>query len=464
MEKITFIHVSKIIDRKSPVLLLPLGLIAIANFLKENKIESEILHLALEKTISPQFNLIDYLKENNRHILCLSLHWHQQSNDVINAIKSIKKEMSSSYVILGGFSASFFAEEILKNFKEVDFIVKGDAEIPLLKLIKSLNSGKKNYGNIPNLLWRSGKKIMKNEQSYVISQKEIDSLKFSNFSFIKNFAKYLKIRINEIESLNAESNPGKNIFYYNCGRGCSANCLFCGGSNLSQKIINNRPTPIFVSHKSVIRELKKNLSYGFNIWHNSFDPYPSSDYYPELFRKIRKEKLKVSLQFESWGLPSEKFIDEFSGTFEPDSLLIISPFCGSESVRRRNRGCFFSNNELIKALRYAYSKNVRIEVCFTAGLAFEKREDVLETLSLINFIKKNFKDIIIMCETIEFEPAAPWFINRKKYGISSSRKTFMDFYKIHKKESNIGYCTEELKEKEINRFVRLLKSKISPIQ
>lgn len=454
--KVTFIHASKALRGNPDILLLPIGLIALASFLQDNKISSEIIHLELEKSLDPKFDLINYLRKNNKQILCFDLHWHYQANKVSRIIRKIKDKIPRSIIIVGGFTASFFVEEILKNFPEIDFIIQGDSEIPLLSLVKALQRKSRNYVTIPNIAWRSKKKTIINKISYTVSQKILDNLKFSNFEVVKNYAKYNKIHLNCPNCLGCNKRCD-SIFYYNCGRGCLVNCSFCGGSNISQRILNARKGIKLIGHDSVIKELRSALSYNLITWYTCFDPYPRGNYYIELFKKIRKENINLSLQFECWSLPTKKFINEFIRTFKRNkSEIIISPECGSDSIRKKNKGYFFSNNELIDIIKYASLKGVRMRLFFTAGLPFEKKEDIVRTLSLINFTKK-FRNVEIECFPIEFEPASPWPLEAQKYGISSNRRTFMNYYQIHQKKSDIGYETNYFTRKQINNIVQLLR-------
>lgn len=455
--EIKFIHVSKNIRGNPSILLLPIGLVGLADFFKQNGYNSEILHLELEKSLDSKFDLINYLKSNNGNIFCFDLHWHYQSNKVIETVKRIKKEIPNSYIILGGFTASFFAEEILKKFKQVDFVIKGDAEIPLLNLIKELKAGRDDFKLIPNLVWKQNGDVITNKQSFVISQEIINKIRFSNFKLIKHYQRYNRFHLNQ-KCLDCRKKCDK-IFYYSCGKGCSVNCSFCGGSCLAQKNINNRNKPVFISHDSVIKDLKNTVSLGINTWYSSFDPYPNGDYYLKLFKRIRKEKLNLAIQFESWSFPTKKFIDEFVKTFDQEKSLIgISPESGSDSVRKKNKGYFYTNKQLINTLKYASSKKVNIWLYFTAGLPFEKKSDIMETLAMVNFMRNNFDNIRINNSFIELEPASPLFIQRRKYGILSNRRNFNDYYKIHKKRSNAGYRTKYLSESEIESANRLIRA------
>jgi radical SAM superfamily enzyme YgiQ (UPF0313 family) len=465
MDKFLFVHTSKNTEENPDTLLMPIGLVALAKFIKENGYNAEILHLDIEQSIDPNFNLIEYLKKNDFSIVGFDLHWHYQSNRVIKTAKEIKRDNPKIKIILGGFTASFFSEEILGDFREIDFIIRGDSEIPLLKLIEHISYGKNDFKSIPNLVWREGNKIIKNKQTYVVSQEIIDNLKFSNFLIIKNYETYMRLRLNSKKCLTCKKNCNKKYFFYNSGRGCSVNCSYCGGSSISQKIINCRKKPILINHDSVIRELRNSISLGLNIWYTCFDPYPKSSYYPDLFNKLKEQNMRMGLIFESWSLPSKEFIDQFAGCFDLNtSQIIISPDVASESVRKRNKGFFYSNKDLIKTINYAEKNKIPVTLYFAAGLPFEKKIDIIKTLALINFIKNKFRNVKIIAREIEFEPASPSFLNRKKYGVSSYRNTFLDFFNIHETKSDLGYYTKNISSDEVCSTIRLMNAEANCIK
>lgn len=452
-----FVHTSKSTEEVPDILLMPIGLVALANFIKENGYDAEILHLDIEQSIDPNFNLHEYLKRNDVSIVGFDLHWHYQSNRVIKTAKEIKRNNPKINIVLGGFTASFFSEEILGDFREIDFIIRGDSEIPLLKLIEHIFCGKNDLESIPNLVWRKGNKIIINKQTYVVSQEIIDNLKFGNFLIIRNYETYTRLRLNSPKCLACKKNCNNKYFFYNAGRGCSVNCSYCGGSSASQKIINCRKKPILINHDSVIRELRNSISLGLNIWYTCFDPYPKSSYYPHLFNKLREQNIRMGMTFESWSLPTKEFIDQFAACFDPNtSKIIISPDVASESVRKRNKGFFYSNEDLIETIHYAGENKIPVILYFTAGLPFEKKTDILETLDFITFIKNKFRNVKIIAREIEFEPAAPSFLKRRKYGISSYRDTFLDFFNIHETRSDLGYHTGNISSEEICSAIKLM--------
>ena len=125
------------------------------------------------------------------------MHWHFQTYDVLEAAKQLKQSIPDSKIILGGFTATYFADDIIDNFDAVDMVIKGDSEIPLLSIIEN-----KSLKEIPNLVWRKGNKIFINPQTYAMSKDILDSLSFTNFSLIEHFNEYKKLGIPKSDSEN----------------------------------------------------------------------------------------------------------------------------------------------------------------------------------------------------------------------------------------------------------------------
>ncbi len=433
-----FIYVPKWVNwgvEKHQCALLP-GVLALADFLNKNNFSAKIIHLGLEKYLNPDFSLIRYLSENKVRIVGLSLHWHFQSYDVIEVAKNIKKELPYIKIVLGGFTASFFDKEIMENFKFVDFIIRGDAEKPLLALTKCLKFSNKVFGNIPNLTHRKEGVIIRNKHNYVANNRILNQLCYSNLELLKNFKEYFeyikKTQIAIAEVFKIIENKDDKVFIYHFGRGCSVNCSFCGGSNLSQRIINNR-FDIAIKTRGVIRDFKRLVNKGVNHIYACFDPCPDERYFIKLFKKIRKEKIRIKFSFEPWQyLPSTQFIDEFKKTFLPGSTILLSPDSGSEIIRKKNRGVYFSNKDLIKTISQLSYAGIPTKVYFTMGLAFEKEKDLIKTIALITYLQSRFSLLKFNVQLAMVEPASPWSLRPRYFGLQIIRKTFMDYFYYHK--------------------------------
>ena len=169
---ILFIHTPKLNNYYKPIgeyifiLFIPVGLLGLADLLNRNGYKTRIIHLGVEFAKYKKIDLNKIIIENKPDIIGLDLHWHHQSYDVIEFAKKIKIIDHNVKILLGGFTASYFAEEIMKNFDCIDFIIKGEAEIPIIELIKQTKSGKE-YNTIPNLVYRENNEIKSNPIRYI---------------------------------------------------------------------------------------------------------------------------------------------------------------------------------------------------------------------------------------------------------------------------------------------------------
>jgi len=108
------------------------------------------------------------LKEVSEQIL-RSVHWagypliglsicYGQLTSSLYFVRQIKKVSPHSRILVGGSScAGRMGESLLRTFPEIDFVVNGEGEIPLLQLVKSLFKGPRNQEDppVPGLLTRS---------------------------------------------------------------------------------------------------------------------------------------------------------------------------------------------------------------------------------------------------------------------------------------------------------------------
>ncbi len=457
-KNILFVHEGKPVDKgANKIILMPMGLISLADFIESKSLKSHIIHLPTEKHLDPEFDIIKKIEELEADIICLDIHWHQQLYFVTNLIKKIKEEMPNKYIIVGGYTASYFYNELMNDFKEIDYIIRGDGEVPLKQLVNLLYDGnsEKELRKVPNLVWRKKSKPIINPLSFTHCEKSLGKLNHANFDLIVNKEHYIKPRIFE-GVLKKPIKKEQTVFFYNCGRGCPYNCSICGGSKSSQRIISNRKKISYTPIPTVIENLKKAKSEGFDTWFNTFDPSLDRTYFNKLFKKIREENINLNLQFEQLHIPSEEFIKDTLATFENIRFDFVIK-TGSDNLRKRNKGNFYNNYDIIETLKRLSRTRIKVDLSIAPGLPFESNKTILETLSLISYIKNNFKNVRINSEPLEIEPVSPMHMEHEKYNIIPFRKNFYDFLKAHSQESGLGYRTKEFTEEQILKIEDLFK-------
>lgn len=435
---------------------MPLGLLGIADYLERNGMKCHVLHQGVERMNQESWQLGDSLNSSNPPVIGLSLHWHYQAYDVIESCKKIRELLPSSYIVLGGSTASFFHDEIVRDFSCVDGVIRGDSEIPLLKIVKKVKAGERDLSKVQNLTWRDDKgRAVCNEVTYCADEKMLDGLRFANMELLENYRTYVDyvslpfIVVKGIsKKLNFKMFTARFKLFPLCvGRGCAFDCTWCGGSFTPQKErISCRKKVVWRPYDGVIADIKQALEYGYQGMYTVFDPTPEDqNYFVGLFRRIREEGLtkKLGWMHEATGVTSKEFVDEFAETFSEEFRVIaLSPETGNEQVRKRNKGHFSSNAEFLGMLEYISSKKVNVEVFFTYGIPGENEEFIKDTYKMRNeIVKKYGRRNCLRALSIELEPGAPWQIEPEKYSIVTSRRTFADFLKVHSR-STAGTYTE----------------------
>ena len=465
-----FLHPNPHAMGRPSILVMPMGLMALASKISENGYNTKIVHLGLEELIDPSFEIESILRKYNPKIVAIDLHWYDCTYDALR-IAQLSKETLNCFIVLGGFTASFFDIEILEQCSYIDAIIRGEAEKPLLDLVEKICRDS-DYSDVQNSTVREGSSIKRNPIGYVADVEDLDVLNYTDVQLVEHGYDYLKIigsSIPQIQS-NPALNDGVNWSFLrrgwlSVGRGCAFNCSYCGGCGEANKIISGREHPVFRSIDRIIQDITQWSDYGVNHLYIDYDPKPNESFYFELFKKIREEGIDIAVEFASWGLPNNDFVKEFSKTFDPTlSILTVSPESGSEKVRSINRSYQYSNKDLLTRLKIIEKSGIMAHIYLSVGLTGEREEDFEETLKLTDKIMTDYNNIVdVECYPAEIEPGAPRYLHPEKYGIQLFKKTFHDFYESSRKKSMgiqlehpLGFRTNNLSEEKIlslyNRF------------
>jgi hypothetical protein len=409
----------------------PMGLFPMASELKKQGFDVEIINLDLESG-----GIEDIVDFQRLDAVGLDLFWVNQALVVLNTAALIKKIKPGVFIFLGGYTASFFAREILEKYSYIDAVVRGEGEAPIIELCKALTAPHENpLASVPNLAWRHRRQgIILNDFSYTAGPGQMDCLNFTEFQLLRNWETYRDLCKfwTKFTSISQHS-----IFFLEIGRGCKYNCLFCGANALAQERLNNRRSYTVRSVAAVLSSVREALSYGYTAIMTSFEFEGSDAWYGELFSKIREEKLRLSICYGSWGLPSHALIDSLSQTFV-HVLIEISPESADLEIREVNKDprLFYTNRELEQCLDYIGTKpNVKAQVYFSYFLAYDTRETVFDTMAytakLMHYYS-HFTEVVYL--NLSTDPASLLYLYPDKYDISISVRNFSDY--VEKIEEN----------------------------
>lgn len=397
-----------------------MGAFSICSELLKYNISSEILHLGVELEINKNFSISTYITHNDYKVILFPLHWYHQLYDTIEIARKIKNETPNVKIILGGYTASSFAKELMERFEFIDYIIKGEGEKPIIELVKyTLNENNKQIYKIPNIVYRKNNEILFSSKVWVANNKELNSFNFCEIENLRNYKKYIEIT--------------NNIFFTCVGRGCPGNCAWCGaGKNALKKITCRKNVSVRKSEiiaNDIINQYKK---YGLSQYIN-FDPYPKKqDYIIKIFEKVGEMFPKqVKITFDCYGLPTKKLIDAMKKNLSESSCFVVSPDFADEKLRKKYNTHKFTNKQLFKTLDYIEEKQVGFCIYF-AQFPNEEYSETIERKRMIEFIRNKYKmagDINIIPINY-FPPFAPISINPSKYNIKLPVLAFEDYYKI----------------------------------
>lgn len=179
--------------------IMPMGIIALLNEIEKLGFSVYGINIAIEKHVDKKFNIRDKLKKIQYRILLVDLHWYEHSYSAIEIARISKEFYPDTPIILGGYTSTIYAEEIMRHFQYIDYIVEGDSDYPLPELVRTLLSKKEmaNVISVPNIWFRSSEyqKVVRPEKISVIVKVVVSKiLIFIGYIYIGAAGLYSRVR------------------------------------------------------------------------------------------------------------------------------------------------------------------------------------------------------------------------------------------------------------------------------
>ncbi len=416
--------------------LIPVGLPALVNELRKDGVEVAGVSYPLERPLNPNFDLRAWVRQHRMaKMVLIDLHWYEHAYGAISVAEVCKEVLPEIGVVIGGLTASGFAREILTHFDAVDFVIRGDAELPLRQLAQALRRGAPDLATVPNLSYRIGTQILENPRGYCATTADLDGLDFADLSFLEHYEAYLVheyivVDLPASRQALAQNRPFRGR-WITTARGCKYECAYCGGCRSAHQTLAGRDGIIPRSPEAVVGEIHRLAERGVDQVSLSYDiAEMGGDYWRSFFLLLRERNVQIGIYNELFQLPDPAFIKQFARSVNmTHSCLTLSPLSGSERVRRLN-GKRYSDAELINVLDHLNLYNIPIFVYFSLNLPGEDETTVQASVDLAGQIANHYPSsllkIINSCHTLD--PLSPMQQHPEKFGIRTEWSTFMDFY------------------------------------
>lgn len=317
---------------------MPLGLICLATYLDNENIDVEILDAYAENLGA--FSVIDRIFKMEKIPRIIGFNTSSPNIHVIHQTASyIKRIRSDIIIVCGGPHATLAPEHTLK-YGNVDFLIKGEGEIPFKKLVTQIfNDHNVKSNNIPGVFYmNSGTISGKNNKELL----DLSKILTPAFSFLP-YKRYFQI---------------KKRVYLHTSRGCGFKCIYCSVHKFWNGRVREIPMDILMNH--VRDTVKKYKPKEIQIVDDNF-----SHKNGKLIRDFSKEILKLELNFK-WKCQARA--DQLS----EDTIKLMA-----------KSGCF----EVDLGIE---SGNSKIQKYIRKNLNLEKTKDVVTLLSGNSIYSKAF--------------------------------------------------------------------------
>ncbi len=445
MDDVIFLHAPSVYDfRKKPIFygpvsdvvpsspvfeMYPIGFMTMSSHLEAAGFKTRIVNIAVQMLQSKKFDVEARIKSLHSKVFAIDLHWMPHCHGAIEIAKLVKKYHPDSYVELGGFSSSYFYEELIK-MPFIDMVMRGDStEIPHVMMMQALEKGE-DLSNVPNLTWKD-KDGRVHVNDITFCPDDLDWVKFDYGTMIKNTIKHMDIK-GALPWLGWDKLPMTSVFTV---RGCSFNCAECGGSHDANKRLLCRNKAAFRSPEKLAEDIRAVQDYLDTPVFIIGDPRQGGkDYAERLFRNIHDLGVKNHIAFELFQPAGDEFfsmvnhyIGDYSMEFSPDSH--------DEAVRLA-MGKGYDNHSIEKTITSSFNNGcVRFDLFYMNGLPSQTPESAMNSVKaakgLWDLVKKDDGLFIYNAPFAPFvDPGSRAFENPEKWGYRFFARTLEEHRRL----------------------------------
>ncbi|HSQ78864.1 MAG TPA: TIGR04190 family B12-binding domain/radical SAM domain protein [Nitrospirota bacterium] len=369
--------VSDVVPSSSIFEIYPIGFLTISDYLSRHGLSVRIVNLALKMLRDKAFDPERFIARlTPPAAFGIDLHWLPHVDGSLSLAELVKKLHPDVPVILGGLSATYFHEELMRDYPFVDFVVCGEStEEPLHRLMEAIKTGS-GYASVPNLVWRdkSGQ-VTVNERSFV--PEDLDYVDFNYPHLLKMAVKYFDPS-GYIPFKYWTSYPVTAVFSV---RGCNHNCGTCGGSLSAFKRVCKRQNPCFRSPELVAEDIRRIAELTGAPVIVLGDLLQAGRKYGERFLSAMKRNcIRNEVCIEFFSPPPADFLETVADSLSTFNIE-ISPESHDINVRK-TFGKSYDNAALEGMIETLVSVGCkRVDLFFMVGLPNQTYESVMDTVA-----------------------------------------------------------------------------------
>lgn len=194
----------------------PYGVLQLAAFMEQKREELDIQVLDCNAEGLDWDGLENRIESFNPDMVASSALATCNTYVAVRTLEIAKKVNPDIVTVTGGQHFTIMAEESLKTYPEIDFIVRGEGEETLVELAQATADGKP-ASSINGVSFRNKNQIVHNQPRRLI--KNLDDLPFPGYKFVQNL----------VQKYHFTAMAGNKTRYalIEGSRGCPHQCTFC---------------------------------------------------------------------------------------------------------------------------------------------------------------------------------------------------------------------------------------------
>lgn len=415
----------------SPVFeMYPMGFMTISTHLQAAGFRTRIVNIAGLMLAKESFDAEKRIRTLDADVYFIDLHWMPHAHGALELAKIVKKYHPNAKTEFGGFTSSYFYDELIRR-PEVDLVMRGDTtEVPTVKMMEALSKGE-DLSSVPNLVWKDAEgAIHDNGLTYV--QDDLDNIVFDYGVMIKNVMSTMDVA-GSLPWHGWDKVPLTSVFTV---RGCSVNCAECGGSHSANRRVCCRNRPAFRGPEKLAEDMEGISNYmKAPIFIVGDIRQAGQDYCDRFLKAARERDIDNHVVIELFNGASADHFSAIDRTFEGGWSIEFSPDSYDESVRLA-LGKGYTNDAIEKTLVNAFGNGCsRFDLFFMTGLPQQTRESAMQTAAdakhLWDLVKRDDGLFIYDSPFAPFvDPGSRAFEEPDKWGYKLRARTLEDHRRL----------------------------------
>jgi B12-binding domain/radical SAM domain protein len=316
---------------------------------------------------------------------------------------------------MGGIAATYFHEELIQ-YDCVDYVLRGDStERPFGALMDALARGNGDLAAVPNLIWKDAAGAVRvNPLAHV--EATLDDFTNDYLRMFRAGIRYADIR-NMIPFHDWWSYPITAVM--TC-RGCTQNCVICGGSKAGYAGYAGRRAIAFRSPEKLVTDVRRIARYTHAPIFLIGDLRQGGEAYARrVLDLLTPHRIPNYMVLELFAGASEAWMDAVAKAFANFNFE-MSPETHDEEIRARG-GKPYTNREIEDAIRMALDRGARkFDLYFMTGLPGQSVSSVMDTIDWCGELMARFdKRLALFISPLApfLDPGSIAYENAEAYGV-----------------------------------------------